>query len=305
MTARTPKDYAWLPQDIQDFIAKTAEAYPPDAVDFTIAEQRAYYDASCKNFDVPYPAGLRSEDLMIAGVPCRRYTPSAPRNGVTALYFHGGGYILGGLESHDSICAELSEGAQLELVAVDYRLAPEHKHPAAYEDCLAVVQAIAGPKILAGDSAGANLAASVSATRDDIIGQMLIYGSFGRDHTLPSYARHAFAPMLTLADMEFYGAMRFDGGMPARDVTAVPLDAEAFGDLPATVLFSAEADPLASDSVEYAARLAEAGVPVELTEEPGMVHGYLRARHMSKGARASFARMIKALEALAAQDRDQ
>ncbi|MCB1405819.1 MAG: alpha/beta hydrolase [Rhodobacteraceae bacterium] len=302
MTDRDPKDYSWLPADIRAFIARTDAAYPPDAVNFTIAEQRAFYDKLCADFAPPYPEGLRSEDLTIAGVPCRRYTPTAPRDGVTAVYFHGGGFILGGLHSHDSICAELAQGAQVTLIAVDYRLVPEHKHPAAYDDCVAVVEAIPGPKILVGDSAGANLAASISATRKaGIAGQVLIYGGFGRDPSLPSFSRHAFAPGLTRADIEYYGDMRFDGGRPDRDVTAVPLDADEFGDLPPTALFSAECDPLASESVEYAARLAEAGVPVEFTEEPGMIHGYLRARLMSEGARSSFARITKALDALATQ----
>jgi len=82
-------------------------------------------------------------------------------------------------------------------------------------------------------------------------------------------------------------------------VTARPLDAESYGDLPPTAIFTAEADPIASGGVEYAARLAEEGVPVSLTEEPGMVHGYLRARHMAKGARASFDRIAEALRDLA------
>lgn len=309
MTDREPKDYSWLPADIRAFIAKTDAAYPPDAVNFTVTEQRRFYDTLCAAFSPPHPEGMRSEDLTIAGVPCRRYTPTAPRDGVTAVYFHGGGFIVGGLHSHDSICAELAQGAQVTLIAVDYRLVPEHRHPAAYDDCAAVVAAIAGPKILIGDSAGANLAASISATaagaRGDIAGQVLIYGGFGRDTGLPSYRRHAFAPGLTLADVEYYGEMRFDGGRPDKDVTAVPLDAEEFGDLPPTALFSAEADPLASDSVEYAARLAEAGVPVAFTEEPGMIHGYLRARLMSEGARSSFARITRALDALVTQAASQ
>ncbi|MCB1394782.1 MAG: alpha/beta hydrolase [Rhodobacter sp.] len=306
MTDHDPKDYSWLPADVQAFIAKTDAAYPPDAVNFTIAEQRAFYDKLCAAFDPPHPAGLVAEDLTIAGVPCRRYTPTAPRAGVTALYFHGGGFVVGGLHSHDSICAELAEGAQVVLIAVDYRLAPEHKHPAAYDDCVAVAGAVAGPKVLLGDSAGANLAAAVSATRPGIVGQVLIYGSFGDDLSLPSFTRHAFAPMLTRADIEFYGMVRYEGSVrPSGDVTATPMVLEDFSILPPTALFSAEADPVASDSVEYAARLAEAGVEVELTEEPGLVHGYLRARHMSEGARDSFARITRALEALAARGADQ
>jgi len=305
MSDRDPKDYSWLPADIRGFIAKTDAAYPPDAVNFTIQEQRVFYDKLCAAFDPPHPAGLRTEDVTIAGVPCRRYTPTAPRAGVSVLYFHGGGFVVGGLHSHDSICAELAEGAQVMLVAVDYRLVPEHKHPAAYEDCAAVARAIDGPKIVVGDSAGANLAACVAATLDGIVGQVLIYGAFGRDMNLPSFTRHAFAPGLTLADIKFYEQLRFDDGPPKQDITAVPLDAEDLSVFPPSAIFSAECDPLASDSLEFAARLAEAGVAVDFTEEPGLIHGYLRARTMSEGARRSFENITTALRAMVTQASDQ
>lgn len=296
-----PDDYSWLPAEIRDFIRQTEAAYPPDAVNFTVAEQREFYDRLCAAFDPPRPPGLTTEDQVIAGVPCRRYHPTAPQPGVTAIYYHGGGFMVGGLHSHDAICAELAEGAQVEMIAVDYRMVPEHIHPAAYDDACAVSDAVTGFKLLIGDSAGGNLAASVSATRADIGGQVLIYPGLGGDKTLPSYTRHAGAPMLTAADVDYYGAMRFGGTPPENDVTAAPLHATVYDALPPTAIFTAEADPLASDGVEYAARLAEAGVPVSLTEEPGMVHGYLRARHMSPGARDSFARITRALKALAAR----
>lgn len=293
--------YAWLPADIQAFIARTEAAYPPDAVNFTIAQQRAFYDKLCADFAPPYPPGVRAGNETLAGVPCRRYTPSAPRAGVTALYFHGGGFVVGGLHSHDSICAELAEAAQLVMIAVDYRLVPEHRHPAAYDDCAAVFDAVPGPKLLVGDSAGGNLAACVSATRPgQVLGQVLIYPGLGGDRALPSYTRHAEAPMLTAADVDYYARLRFGGERVKGDLTSAPLDATDYSDLPPTAIFTAQADPLASDGVEYAARLAEAGVPVDLTEEPGMVHGYLRARHMAAGARDSFARIAGALAGLAA-----
>lgn len=297
---RDPKDYSWLPADVQAFIARTEASYPADAVNFTIAEQRDFYNKLCADFSPPYPPGVTARDVMVAGVPCRDYTPSALHGQAVVIYFHGGGFILGGLDSHDSICAELADGAGLRLISVDYRLVPEHRHPAAYDDCLAVVDATAGPKILAGDSAGGNLAAAVSAARPDagIIGQVLIYPGLGGSMDLPSYSRHAFAPMLTRADVEFYAEWRFDGPRTPGDVTAAPLEADQFDSLPPTAIFTAQADPLASDGVEYAARLAEAGVPVSLTEEPGQVHGYLRARSMAAGALASFQRIIAAMRAM-------
>ncbi|MBN8291544.1 alpha/beta hydrolase [Rhodobacter sp. NTK016B] len=304
MTDDTPletlTDYAWLPPEIRDFIARTEAAYPPDAVNFSISEQRAFYDKLCADFDQPHPPGLTTEDLTIADIPCRRYTPTWPKGGVTGIYFHGGGFVVGGLESHDAIVAELAERAGLTMIAVDYRLVPEHRHPAAYLDCLAVVDAVPGPKVLAGDSAGGTLAASISAARPGLAGQVLIYPGLGGEG-LPSFTRHAKAPMLSADECRYYETVRYDGPVPVGDVTARPLDAEEYGDLPSTAIFTAEADPLASGGVEYAARLAEAGVDVSLIEEPGMVHGYLRARHMSPGAAQSFVRIAGALDHFAAQ----
>ena len=295
----TMRDYGWLAEDMRDFIARTDAAYPPDAAIRSIAEQRGFYDAMCALFDRPHPPGLRAEDRRIGGVPCRIYTPEGAREGVTVIYYHGGGFVVGGLESHDAICAELAQGAGLRLIAVDYRLSPEHRHPAAFNDALAVAAAVPGPKVLAGDSAGGNLAAAVAAQLRGIIGQVLIYPGLGGALSLPSYTRHAEAPMLTLADVEFYAGVRFDSPPAVPDPTAAPLAAVDFAGLPPSAIFIAECDPLASDGVEYAARLAEAGVAVALTEEPGLVHGYLRARHMAEGARASFARIVAALRDLA------
>lgn len=299
----TMRDYSWLADDMRAFIRMTEESYPPDAANFTVAEQRVFYDRMCQAFDRPHPPGITPEDRVIAGVPCRIYTPAAAQPGVSVIYFHGGGFVVGGLHSHDAICAELSAGAQVRLIAVDYRLSPEHRHPAAFDDAMAVVSAVEGAKVLAGDSAGGNLAAAVSAHQGGIAGQVLVYPGLGGEMDLPSYTRHANAPMLTLADVEFYAGIRFDDGAAAGhdDPSVAPLRATAFTGLPPTAIFAAECDPLASDSVEYAARLAEAGVPVALTTEPGMVHGYLRARHMAAGAQDSFARITQALAALASR----
>jgi len=296
---QTMHDYSWLAEDMRAFIRQTEAAYPPDAAGFTVAEQRQFYDRMCQAFDQPHPPGLRSEDHLLGGVPCRVYTPENAHPGVTAIYFHGGGFVVGGLHSHDAICAELSAGARVRLIAVDYRLSPEHRHPAAYDDACAVVRAVEGAKVLAGDSAGGNLAAAVAAHLPAIAAQVLIYPGLGGAPDLPSYTRHAGAPMLTAADVAYYADIRFDEGTTQGqdDPTAAPLRAPGFAHVPPTALFAAECDPLASDAVEYAARLTEAGVPVTLTVEPGLVHGYLRARHMAAGAQASFARITAALAA--------
>lgn len=297
------RDYGFLPADMRAFIARTEAALPPDAVQFTVGQQRALYDRMCALFDAPLPPDMTVEDCATGGVACRVYTPAHCMAGVTVVYFHGGGFVVGGLDSHHAICADLARAAGLRLVAVDYRLSPEHHHPAAYDDAMAVAASVlaeGGAVLLAGDSAGGNLAAAVAAHLPGIAGQVLIYPGLGGDTGLPSYSRHAHAPMLSRADVDYYSGIRFADGVPARaDPTAAPLAADTFAHLPPSVVFTAACDPLASDGLTYAARLAEAGVPVALTEEAGLVHGYLRARHCAEAARQSFARIAQALAGLA------
>ncbi|MFZ1681989.1 MAG: alpha/beta hydrolase, partial [Rhizobiaceae bacterium] len=145
------------------FIERTNSWYPPDTVDYTIGQQREIYDAMCREFFAGYPEGVtaRDEPIVVAdrAIPARRYSPGGDAaDRALVLYCHGGGFILGGLESHDDVCAELCARSGFEVISVDYRLAPEHVHPAAYDDALDAYRAAraAGgrrPIVLAGDSA--------------------------------------------------------------------------------------------------------------------------------------------------------
>ncbi|OYX45538.1 MAG: hypothetical protein B7Z02_00845 [Rhodobacterales bacterium 32-67-9] len=297
-------DYArLLDPEIRAFIAKTDRLYDPDTATRPLAEQRRAYDRLCAAFRRPYPDAVTATDAPLGGVPCRHYHPDKARPGATILYFHGGGYVLGGLDSHDDICAELSALTGRALIAVDYRLAPEHLHPAERDDALAALDALlarGGDRVvLAGDSAGGTLAALAAAARPSprIDGQVLIYPALGTEYSIGPAPLHAEAPMLTSADMAFYEGIRFGGG-PGPD-TAWPLRADRFTGLPPTVIFTAECDPLAGDGPAYAARITGAGGRAQSIEEPGLVHGYLRARHMSARAGASFAAIAAAIAALA------
>jgi acetyl esterase len=290
------------------FIRESEGWYPPEAAGFSIAEQRAVYDRMCRAFDAPYPPGVTARDEMVAGVPCRRYAP--PKTGAaTVIYFHGGGFVVGGLHSHDAICADICGATGLTVVSVDYRLSPDHLHPAAYEDARAVTGALAGPLVLAGDSAGGNLAAAVAhgARGEDlgISGVALIYPGLGGDRTRGSYVTHAHAPMLTAGDVEFYAGIRFPGGAAPRheDPSASPLKDRDFRGLPPVWASAAECDPLADDAVDYAARIVAAGGAARAVVEPGLVHGWLRARHRVPRAAEAFARVAEAIAALAATGR--
>ena len=201
------------------------------------------------------------------------------------LYCHGGGFILGGLDSHDDVCAELCERTGYELVSVDYRLAPEHLHPAAFDDALAAFEwaaaTYAQPILLAGDCAGGNLAAAVShATRGHPrapIGQVLIYPGLGGDMDKGSYVKHAEAPMLTHARHRILSRHPRRSSTPTtrrcrRSPTAISRG------LPPTVIVTAQCDPLSSDGETYRDRILAAGGKAWWYEEPGLVHSFLRGR---------------------------
>ena len=285
------------------FIRATDAAYPPDTASLSVADQRAIYDRMCRAFHRGYPPGVTATDSPVAGVPCRQFAGAGP----TVLYLHGGGFVVGGLESHDDVCAELCARTGLPVVCADYRLAPEHTHPAAYDDCLAVARALAaqGPILLAGDSAGGNLCAAVAAalrgTGAQVLGQVLIYPGLGGNWDRGSYLTHAHAPMLTRDDVIFYFTIRHGSPPDRPDPTASPLAATDFAGLPPTLAIAAECDPLADDAAAYAAAVTAAGGQAQAVTEPGLVHGYLRARATVPRAAASFDRIVATLSAMAAR----
>ncbi len=308
-----PPDYSKIiDAETWTFIRDTESWYPPETATFSIARQRAVYDAMCRAFHRGYPAGVSASDMALGGVPVRVFsadkTPTA-----TVVYFHGGGFVAGGLNSHDDICADICAATGFRVVAADYRLAPEHRHPAQFDDAVALTEAVAatyrGPLLLAGDSAGGNLAAAVShATRGagprggpglGIVGQVLIYPGLGGDDDAGSYLTHADAPMLTRADILLFSSMRYSGGaVPVGDPTAWPLQDSDFAGLPPTLIHVAECDPLCDDGAAYAAAITRAGGQARNTIEPGMVHGYLRARTVVARARDSFTRITAGILAL-------
>ena len=291
------------------FIDKTNSFYPAGTVDLTLGEQRTLYDRMCRAFHAGHPQGVSAETSAIEtparAIPIRRYRAGQGDRRALVLYFHGGGFILGGLDSHDDVCAELCGRTGYEVVSVDYRLAPEHLHPAAFDDAMAAFEWAAQDGravVLAGDSAGGNLAAAVShASRGHPrppVGQVLIYPGLGGDMTKGSYVTHADAPMLTRRDLDFYRDIRTGGKDASGDITLSPLADADFSNLPPTVVITAECDPLSSDGEAYRDKILAAGGKAFWHEEKGLVHGYLRARHSVARARNSFTRIADALSAL-------
>lgn len=286
------------------FIAQTIESYPEDAVELTIEGQRQVYDTMCRVFHQGYPDGVKATDVQANGVPVRVYSAGQPTR--TVVYYHGGGFVVGGLESHDDVCAEICAQTGYRVVAVDYRLCPEFRHPVQFEDSWAATEWAAAEfgdaLILAGDSAGGNLAACVAhysrGRLNNVLGQVLIYPGLGGDMTRGSYLEHDKAPLLTLDEIKFYQTVRFHGDEPVGDPTYAPLHDTNFSDLPPTVVFTADCDPLRDDGRDYRDRLQEAGVKAHWVNESGLIHGYLRARTTVCRARDSFERISVAIEAL-------
>lgn len=283
---------------VLDFIARTEASYPPEANGASAEQNRQYYDTMSARFLAPRPPSLRVEDLAIGGVACRVYGKDGGRQ---ILFLHGGGFVVGGLDSHDDICAELADATGHQVIAADYRLAPEHIWPAALDDARAVWAAMTRPAIVMGDSAGGMLAAALCIAERDQgkmpIGQILIYPGLGGDGSAASYHDNAQAPLLRTCDLHSYRHL-VRGPDPKPDPLAAPLQFPDLSGLPPAFIVTADVDPLRDDGRDYARRLSEAGVTSHWRNELQLPHGYLRARRMSDRARCSFQSIIAAASAM-------
>lgn len=292
------------------FIMRTADFYPADAVNFSIGQQREIYDAMCREFFTSYPQGVSTKDIEVPGeeyaVRCRHYKWLTTDTEAVVVYLHGGGFVVGGLESHDDVCAELCGRTGFQVVSADYRMSPEFDYPAAFDDAWSVyiwaLKTFDKPVVLCGDSAGGNLAAAVAHEarnqNREVAGQVLIYPGLGGDMNSGSYIEHAEAPMLTRADIEFYADIRTKDEAAKSHPSYAPLRDTNFASLPPSVVFSAQCDPLCDDGADYCDALAAAGCRSKWYKEIGMVHGYLRARHTVQRAKKSFSQIVAAVSVL-------
>lgn len=255
--------------------------------------------------DLRDPASLavvaQVEDIAVAGLPARVYRPASEGPLPTVVYFHGGGFTVGDLDTHELVGRGMAVGCDAVVVAVDYRLAPEHPWPAGVEDAVAATRWVAqhlddlggdDRLAVAGDSAGANLATIVAQVwRDEgrqLAGQLLIYPvtDIGADH--PSMTENAEGYLLDLATMAWF-QQQYTGHLPSVDPTdprLSPIHGDLHGLAPA-VIAVAEFDPLRDDGLAYAAALEDAGVPVQVRSFPGMVHGFADLGRHSPNAQAA------------------
>lgn len=213
-------------------------------------------------------------DDTVAGIPVRRYLPKGAKPGRIA-FFHGGGWMLGSVESHDVLAATIAANSGHEVVSVDYRLAPEHPFLAGLDDCIAVTRALAasGKVAVAGDSSGGNLAVVV-ANEVPVLAQFLVYPVSDSSHELPSYEDYDTGHLLTRETMRHFHQSYVPDPATRAMARVSPLRNPDLGHSAPAFISVAQCDVLRDDGVAYANRLRDAGVEVMFQEVPGALHGF-------------------------------
>ncbi|MEZ2293468.1 alpha/beta hydrolase [Variovorax sp. RCC_210] len=275
-------------------VERMARAGHPPLDQLTPEEAKASYEKGAGVLEVPKPALARVEDFSIAArdgaaLPARLYAPSNDALPVL-VYFHGGGFTVGNIRTHDTLCRVLSHKSGCAVVSVDYRLAPAHKFPTASNDAWDAFEFIAkqganlglDPRRMAvgGDSAGGTLAAVCAILARDaglpLALQMLVYpGTTARQDTA-SHARHADGPLLTKAMIDFFFAQYVRTDADRDDWRFAPLLADDVDGVAPAWICLAECDPVVDEGIAYADKLRAAGVPVDLEIYRGVIHEFIK-----------------------------
>ncbi|MEG3178472.1 alpha/beta hydrolase [Sphingomonas sp. RB3P16] len=304
--------------DVAGFLAFLNSVPGPKMHQLEPPAARATYAAMKDIADPPIGALATITDLNIPGpagdVPARLFDTAATRDaGPLVLFFHGGGFVIGDLDTHASFCAEVSRTLDLPVLAVDYRLAPESPWPAAPDDCEAAARwAAASPAalcrtvtslIVCGDSAGGNLAiVTAMALRDapaavPVIAQLPFYPATDTTRDYPSYTQFADGYLLTRDSMEWFNAAY---QAEAEHIRTSPLKGDLAG-MPPAVVVTASLDPIRDQGRAYAAALAEAGVAVTFREAVGNIHGFITLRKAIPSAADDVAGALAAAKTLIAE----
>jgi acetyl esterase len=263
----------------------------------------------------PPPEVTGAQDRTIEGpggaLRIRVYSPKGAGPHPVLVFYHGGGWVIGDLDTHDRECRILCNDTPCVVVAVDYRLAPEHPYPAAVDDAWAALQwvfrhaaELGGDSqriAVGGDSAGGNLAAIVSLRARDQGGpalraQLLVYPSVaGELLTYPSHEENANAPFLPLDTMRYFRGHYLGKIETTTDPEVAPIHAASHAGLPPALILTAEFDPLRDEGRAYAAKLQEAGVEVNLIEYPGMPHMFFQLSPVLEEGKAALRESADAL----------
>ena len=262
-----------LDPELQEILDGWAALDGPPAHEVPVDQARRAHLSETEHLAGEGPAVARVSDDTAAGVPIRVYEPENARG--TVAYLHGGGWVLGNLESVDAVCRALANESGARVVSIDYRLAPEHPFPAALDDALNTTKAVAAD-VVAGDSAGGNLAAVVARhLRTQLKLQLLIYPVTDAGINTPSYRELDERFGLTAAAMRRFWNLYLDGA-DGFDPDASPLRADDLAGLPPAYILTASHDVLRDEGEAYASALERAGVPVTLNRQAGAIHGFWR-----------------------------
>ncbi|WP_033073201.1 alpha/beta hydrolase [Sphingopyxis sp. MWB1] len=312
--ASTPAASPSAPRaDVAMFLAFLNAQEGPKMHEMPPEGAREMFRTMCQLADRPRGDIAKVEDSSIPGpageIPIRLYDNRPDREpGPVMVFFHGGGWVIGDLDTHDGYCAEAARLLDMPVIAVDYRLAPEHSFPAAPEDCEAAARWVADHipctgLVLAGESAGGNLTIATALTLRDkpaskpVIALHPIYPAVTTHDDWQSYRDFGEGHLLTTDSMTYFG--NHYAADPA-DYRAAPLDFPAEG-LPPTLLVTAGLDPLRDQGRAYAAKLIEAGVATSYREAAGNIHGYINLAQAIPSAQQDIAGALKLLKAIVAE----
>lgn len=284
-----------LDRQIEFLLGLAKEANLPEVWQLTPDQGREQYQMRVNKLKVNEPI-FRAEDRRIPGpgsdIPIRIYTPRELKTAEklpVLMWFHGGGFVIGSLETHDSACRMLANKADCIVVSVDYRLAPEAPFPAAVEDCQAAMKWVSLHAVefggdgncmaVGGDSAGANLATVMAilardAAHPKLVFQLLIYPCVAPEPETASHYKFKEGYILSRNSITWFYRQYLRHKKDANDFRFAPLQLDDLSSLPPSLIIVAGYDPLRDEGIEYAKRLIEAGNRVRLSNYEGMVHGF-------------------------------
>jgi acetyl esterase len=280
----------------------------PPMQDMPPAGMREFYSATnAGNTRAPVAS---VQDLVADGVPVRVYRPSLNEELPCLVFFHGGGWVIGDLDTHDNVCRYLALQVGCVVVAVDYRLAPEHPFPAALDDCYAATCWVASQAselgidinrmAVGGDSAGGNLAATVCLKAKALKGptlvhQLLVYPVTNATFDTASYVENAEGYSLTKDLMQAFW-QHYIGDQPGENPLISPLQAKDLSGMPPATVITAEFDPLRDEGEAFGERLKSAGVATTITRYDGMIHGFFHMQDALEAGREALQLAAKELK---------
>lgn len=304
--------------DVQSLLDMLAAQEGPEMHEMSPTDARLMMRTMGQITELPRGDIHRVEDVTIPSghghdIPARIYQAAAPTGPAPVMaFYHGGGWVIGDLETHDPLCAEIARQTGMTVVSIDYRLAPEHPFPAAGEDCIAATKWLAGSPdelghrvtgiVTAGDSAGGNMAAVVTQELAHRIGipilaQWLIYPGVDMTDETGSMSDFAEGYLLTAEGMKWFGD-HYMGDQDIAQPGASPINADSLADQPPALVFTCGLDPLRDQGRAYAGKLIAAGVRTIFREADGQIHGCLNIRQAIPSAQDDLTNCLADLKVL-------